>query len=101
MAKLWEDLARKEKIDELYMAVNGLVATNRAQAVRLARALERIVSLEKAAPTVNEPRSGIEAASRRRGQPPTIGAPNSGHSPNADNWPSAETSHPLAARLES
>ncbi len=51
MAKSWKDLARKEKIDELYMAVNGLVATNRAQAVRLARALERIVSLEKAALT--------------------------------------------------
>ena len=67
MAKLWEDLARKEKIDELYMAVNGLVATNRAQAVRLARALERIVSLEMAAATVNQPRLGIEAASRKRG----------------------------------
>ena len=61
MAKSWKGLARKEQIDELYMAVNVLVATNRAQAVRLARALDRIVSLEKAAPTANEPDNGAIA----------------------------------------
>ena len=54
MAKQWEELNNKEKIEELHMAVEGLDAANRAQAVRLSRALSRIADLETAS-KANEP----------------------------------------------
>ena len=61
MAQRQEDLIQNEKIEELYLVIHAVVAVKSAQAVRLDRALKRIESLEKAAPTANEPDKGAIA----------------------------------------
>jgi hypothetical protein len=55
--KRWEELTQEEKIEELHEAVGALDEANRAQAVRLGRAIARIAKLEKALSRADEQRA--------------------------------------------